>query len=170
MMFHADLLALKNFFKTSMKVVLLKDVKNLGRAGEIKKVAPGYARNFLIPQGLAQLATRAVIIKAKARAEMREKEKQKKEALAKETLKKLKGLKIAIQAKTSEEGKLFGSVGAKEIARALQAKRLEVMPNQIRLEIPIKKVGEYLVSVDLGYGQKGKIKLEVKALRRKASK
>ena len=106
-----------------MKVILLKNVDKVGRAGETKEVAEGYARNFLIPKGLAQLATDGAVTKVEAeKREAAEKivnEQKKLKRLAKE----ISGMEIKIPAKVGEGGKLYGSVGIEEIEVELKKER-----------------------------------------------
>lgn len=132
-----------------MKVLLLKDVYKLGRAGEVKKVADGYGRNYLIPQGLAVLATPGALKQAeriRAQAEIRR-------ARLNEELKELaqaiSGLTLFFQARAGETGKLYGSITPQDIATAIQEKtRYEIRRQQIEMQ-PIRKLGEYTVRVRL---------------------
>ncbi len=132
-----------------MKVLLLKDVYKLGRAGEVKKVADGYGRNYLIPQGLAVLATPGALKQAeriRAQAEIRR-------ARLNEELKELaqaiSGLTLVFQARAGEAGKLYGSITPQDIATAIQEKtRYEIRRQQIEMQ-PIRKLGEYTVRVRL---------------------
>ncbi len=132
-----------------MKVLLLKDVYKLGRAGEVKKVADGYGRNYLIPQGLAVLATPGALKQAeriRAQAEIRR-------ARLNEELKELaqaiNGLTLIFQARAGETGKLYGSITPQDIATAIQEKtRYEIRRQQIEMQ-PIRKLGEYIVRLRL---------------------
>lgn len=132
-----------------MKVLLIKDVYKLGRAGDVKKVANGYGRNFLIPQGFAVLATPRALkqieqIKSKADAQ--------REVLNKEmsgVAEKLAGLKLFFAAKAGETGKLYGSITTQMISEAIQEKLgLEVPRRQIDTQ-PLRTLGEHKVSVRL---------------------
>lgn len=132
-----------------MKVLLIKDVYNLGRAGEVKKVADGYGRNFLIPQGLAVLATPGAlrqVERIRAQAEVRR-------AALNEELKDLAaqidGLTLTFAAKAGETGKLYGSVTPQDVATALQEQtRYEIKRHQIDMQ-PIRELGEFSVHVRL---------------------
>lgn len=132
-----------------MKVILKEDVKNLGRMGETVSVKPGYARNFLLPKGLAMEAT----IKNQQLAEELKKQvslkliKQKEDAQA--AVQRLSGVALEIKAKTGEEGKLFGSVTSMNIEEGLKAQGIEIDRKKILLEEPIKKTGEYEVQIKL---------------------
>jgi large subunit ribosomal protein L9 len=133
-----------------MNVILLESVDNLGSIGDLVKVKPGYARNFLLPQGKAALAT-PENMKAieKRRAEL---EKMAAEELAKarERARAFDNLEVVIQANAGTEGKLFGSVGPVDIVEALAAIQVEVERAEIRMpEGPIQEVGEFTIGVHL---------------------
>jgi large subunit ribosomal protein L9 len=132
-----------------MKVLLIKDVYKLGRAGEVKKVADGYGRNFLIPQGLAVLATPGAlrqVEKIRSQAEIR------RAALneeLKELAERISGVTLTFAAKAGETGKLYGSITTQDVATALQEKtRYEVKRQQIDMQ-PIRNLGEYTAHVRL---------------------
>jgi len=132
-----------------MKVMLIKDVYKLGRAGDIKKVADGYGRNFLIPQGLAVLATPGAlkqVERIKKQAEIRRAEQNKElEGLAGQ----IAGVVLTFAAKAGETGKLYGSITTQNVADALQEKtRYEVKRHQIELQ-PIRNLGEFTAAVRL---------------------
>lgn len=146
-----------------MKVILLKNVDKLGRSGEIKEVAEGYGRNFLIVRGLARLATAGAVseveTRAKAAVEKAAHEQKKIKKLAKE----LSGVEIKIAAKVGEGGKLYGSVGVEEIAIELKRKDFEVDEDQIKLDKPIKDVGGHEIVVKLGEGLEAKVHVRITA-------
>lgn len=132
-----------------MKVILKTTVDNLGRAGEVKEVKPGYARNFLLPRRLAEAATPAAL-------KYWEKGKEKRQALvqseikaAKELAEKLAGVNLSFSVPASEEGKLFGSVGKSDVLTSLKAAGYEVPKNSVRLDAAIKTTGEHEVSLRL---------------------
>jgi large subunit ribosomal protein L9 len=132
-----------------MKVMLIKDVYKLGRAGDIKKVADGYGRNFLVPQGLAVLATPGAlkqVERIKKQAEIRRAEQNKElEGLAGQ----IAGVVLTFAAKAGETGKLYGSITTQNVADALQEKtRYEVKRHQIELQ-PIRNLGEFTAAVRL---------------------
>jgi len=132
-----------------MKVMLTKDVYKLGRAGDVKKVADGYGRNFLIPQGLAVLATPGAlkqVERIKAQAEIRRAEQNKElQGLADE----ISGVVLTFAAKAGETDKLYGSITTQNVADALQEKiRYEVKRHQIDMQ-PIRMLGEYIAPVRL---------------------
>ena len=133
-----------------MQVILLERVQNLGELGDSVKVRPGYARNFLIPQGRAVIATSANVAEFEAkRAEL---ERQEAEALAavQARAEALEGTEITIGRKTGEEGKLFGSVGPQDVVDALTAVGLEVGRHEVRLlSDTLRQIGDYEVGVHL---------------------
>jgi len=132
-----------------MEVILREDINNLGSRGEVVKVAPGYARNFLLPKKLAVAATEAnrKIVEQERQAHLRKEAKLKGEA---EDLSKLMtGVSVTIAQKAGENDQLFGSVTAKDVADALTAKNFVVDRRKIHLDDPIKQLGEYKVPVRL---------------------
>lgn len=145
-----------------MKVVLIQDVKNLGKAGDIKEVADGYARNFLIPKGLAVEATSTKAKEVEEKKKSLENQKKKEMAQAESQKAKIDGKVIEIKAKTGENDKLFGAVTPKEIAEAI-AKDLGVNIDKKKVEIaePIKHLGEYDVRIKLYPGIQAAIKVKV---------
>ena len=132
-----------------MEVILREDVPSLGKAGQIVKVKPGYARNFLFPRNLAYEATDAnrkrIAAEQSAHAAKRAAEKGEAEAMAG----RLGALAVVLTAKAGDEGKLFGSIGANDIAAALEKMGHAVDKRRIDLEHPIKAVGEYTVPLKL---------------------
>lgn len=142
-----------------MKIILLKNIDNLGKKGEIKEVAPGFAKNFLIPKKMAILATDGAI---KMTEDMRKKEKIKKAKKSEEAGKLLKAVQeITIKAKTNKEGHLFAGVGTKEISQALsQITKSKIDPNLIQLDKKIKAIGDYKVEIKIGE-KRGELKLKV---------
>lgn len=144
-----------------MRVILLKNVNKLGKAGDIREVAEGYGRNFLIPNGLAKLATSSEIVRLQAMDE----EIAKKVEIAKKKMQKLaknlSGVEIKIPAKVGGGGKLYGSISEDQIATALKRKGFEVEAGQIKLDKPIKAVGGYEIVVKLGGGMETKILVRV---------
>ncbi|SRR5579883_452390 len=132
-----------------MEVILREDIDNLGTRGQVVKVAPGYARNFLLPKRLAVTATDAnkKIVEQERQAHLRKEAKFKSEA---EDLAKLvNGVSITITQKAGENDQLFGSVTSKDIADALAAKNFTIERRKIQLDEPIKQLGEFKVPVKL---------------------
>ena len=145
-----------------MKGILQQDVKGQGKKGQTEEVSDGYARNFLFPKKLAVPATtdnmNAMRIKENARLAQIEREKE----AAKETAKKLEGIKVTIKAKSGNGGKLFGAVTSKEISDALAAQfGITVEKNKIVQSDPIKNYVTYEVKCKLGHEVSGKFTVYV---------
>lgn len=145
-----------------MKVIFNVDVKGQGKKGELKEVSTGYARNYLLPRGLAAEATadnlNAFKLKEKAKAAQIAREK----AQAEEYAKKLSGVQVTIRAKAGANGKLFGAVTSQEISDALKAQfDMDVEKNKIVQAEPIKSYGSYTVKAKLGYEISGNISVLV---------
>lgn len=133
-----------------MQVILLEKIVNLGNLGDLVTVKPGYARNYLVPQGLATVATEANLKRFEERRLELEKASADKLQAAQARAEELAGQTVEIAGRASEEGKLFGSVGVIEISEAFAAKGLEVAKSEIQLpEGPIKLVGDYEVNVSV---------------------
>jgi large subunit ribosomal protein L9 len=132
-----------------MKVLLLKDVYKLGRAGEIKKVADGYGRNFLLPQKLGVLATPGAlkqVEKIRSQAEIRRTEQN---SELKTLADQINGITVVFAAKAGETGKLYGSITTQDVANAIQEKtRFEVKKQQVDMQ-PIRNLGEFTAHVRL---------------------
>ena len=144
-----------------MKVVLLKKVDKVGKAGETKEVAEGYARNFLIPKGLARLATPGFVAKVEAQKQAAAEKAVNEEKRLKKLAKEISGVEIKIAAKVGEGGKLYGSVGIEEIDIELKRAGFEIEKDKIKLEKPIKDVGGHEVMVKLGNGMEAKVLVRV---------
>src|SRR5512145_1262692 len=146
-----------------VKVILREDIARLGDAGEVVSVRPGFARNFLLPQGKAILATEASI---KA-LDHHQRVIAEKVAREKKTLEGEKGrieaLSLEITVQVGEEGKLFGSVTAAQIAELLEAKGVSVDRRKIELAEPIKEVGEHRVPLRLHREVVATLRLNVRA-------
>ena len=130
-----------------MKVILTENIPSLGEIGKVVNVAPGYARNYLLPQGLAQEATgknvRELEHRKRILAQKREKVRQEMLSLAE----KLNQVKISMRRKVSEEDKLYGSVSAMDVASALQEQGFDLPRKDIQLEQPIKQLGTYEIPI-----------------------
>ena len=141
-----------------MKVILKADVRGKGKKGQMIEVAEGYARNFLMPKGLAVLATADAVNtmrlqeKAKAKADAEAK------AAATEIAEKLKGLQVKVVSKGGEGGKLFGAVTGREIAAALKEQHgVDIDSKKLVLDEPIKSFGSYQVKAKLGFEVSGTV-------------
>ena len=132
-----------------MQIVLLKDVKNVGQQGDIKEVASGYARNFLMPSGFAALATKETLKQAEILKKNREVEAQKGKKEFEEAKERIQGKTIVIPATASDEGSLFASVGVSLIADAISEQLKVNLPEKyFQLEESIKKIGQHSVAVE----------------------
>ena len=132
-----------------MKVVLKDDVKNLGKMGQIIDVADGYARNYLVPRGLASEANTKNIKALEHEKRIIEGKAKKVKNSAQELLNKISAMTFTIRAKAGDEGKLFGSVTTMDIAELLHKEGLEIDKKKISLDEPIKRLGSYSVNVKL---------------------
>ena len=133
-----------------MKVVLRSDVSGIGRKGDVREVANGYARNYLLPRGLAFKATPGVEAQAEGMRRARSLKQASELADAKVLAEALSGAPLRIAVRAGKEGKLFGSVGSSDIASAISTQLgLTIERRQIELPEPIKAVGTYQVPVEL---------------------
>ena len=141
-----------------MKVILIKDVENLGKEGEVKEVADGFARNFLFPKDMAEPATDVAIqnaeMKRKKEAETAKLELEVAQKLAEQ----LEGRELYIKVK-EEEGKLFGSVNEKTIAKSFKDEGLSINPENVKLSESIKEMGEYDAQISLDHGLEANIRI-----------
>ena len=145
-----------------MKVIFNQDVKGQGKKGEMKEVSQGYARNYLLPRGLATAATadniNAMKQKEKAKAAQAAREK----AQAEENAKKLGAVQVVIRAKAGGAGKLFGAVTSEAISKAMKEQHgIDIEKNKIVQAEPIKTFGSFTVKAKLGYEVSGTINLLV---------
>jgi len=144
-----------------MKVLLIKDVFKLGRAGDVKRVADGYGRNFLIPQGLAMLATPGAL---KQSEKIRQKAAEQRAILNKEmavVAEHLKGLELSFAARAGETGKLYGSITSQDIVDAIQKKTGYALKRQQLDMQPLRNLGEHIIHVRLTMDLIPEIKIAV---------
>ncbi|MGQ9570491.1 MAG: 50S ribosomal protein L9 [Thermodesulfovibrionales bacterium] len=132
-----------------MKVILKEDIKHLGKMGQIMNVADGYARNYLIPKGLVVEANEKNIRSFEHEKRIIEEKAKKIRNIAHDIALRISSLTITIKSKAGEEGKLFGSITAMDIAEALQKEGIEIDKKKILLDEPIKRLGSYTVNVKL---------------------
>ena len=132
-----------------IEVILREDVKTLGRAGEMVRVKPGYARNYLLPQGLAYEATEGNKKRIAAETRARASREQAGRSEAERVAMTLSAVQLNLSGKAGEEGKLFGSITSQDVADALARQGHTVDKRRIELEHPIKTVGEHAVTVRL---------------------
>jgi large subunit ribosomal protein L9 len=132
-----------------MKVILMTDVPALGHRGETRDVANGYARNFLLPRKLAVPATPANLKNVEHLKRQRAKEEHRALEAAKATATRIDALTLAVTARASEDGRLYGSVSAQDVVEFLEKHQVPVEKRRVQLEEPIKALGEYKVPVRL---------------------
>lgn len=133
----------------AIELILLEDVEDLGNAGDKVNVAPGFARNYLIPRGLAEKMTPGALRQIEARKERIEARRKEEHEKAQALAAKIAETEITISMQAGEDEKLFGSVSAHLIAEALQAEGLEVESRRIKLHEPIKELGVFNVDIKL---------------------
>jgi large subunit ribosomal protein L9 len=141
------------------QAILLEDVEQLGQRGEPVDVSPGYLRNYLIPRKLAAPATPGALEQAQRRQAMLEKAEKTRAEREEQAASLLSKTVLTIYQRAGEDGKLFGSVGAKEIADAIQdARDLRIDRRKIRLEQPIREIGTHMVEIELADGAIASVK------------
>ena len=144
-----------------IELLLVQPVEHLGKQGDVVEVRPGYANNYLLPQGLATVASehhKRMVDKHRARlAEIQKARVAGLRAMADE----LAQQSITIEANANDEGHLYGSVGAPEIVAGLKASNITITPDQVRLEGPLRELGLYTVKVHLGQEVDGELKVWV---------
>lgn len=146
-----------------VKIILREDVHGLGHAGAVVAVRPGYARNFLLPEGKAILATESSVNELEHHQRVIA-DKVARELKSHQALKsRLEGLKLAISTQVGEEGKLFGSVTAREIADLIAAQGVEIDRRTIQLAEPIRDAGAHTIAIKLHRDVVAQVKLEVTA-------
>lgn len=147
-----------------MKVILLQDVKSVGKKGQVIEASDGYARNFLIPKKLAVVADNANMNELKTKQEANKYKRDMSLASAKELSEKMKNFELVFKIKAGENGKIFGSITSKDIADELNKKYfVEVDKKKILLEDAIKNLGVYNIDIKLFEGVTGKLKVTVLA-------
>jgi large subunit ribosomal protein L9 len=146
------------------QAILLKDVEALGERGDIVDVSPGYLRNFLLPRKLAHSATPASIAEAKRRMEAAEQAARDASERAQENAALLSRTVLTISSAAGEDGRLFGSVTAQDVADAIrQARDLKIDRRKIQLDDPIRTTGTHMVTVEVHDGVTASIKTIVTA-------
>ena len=143
-----------------MKIILLQDVAKIGKKFEIKEIADGFALNFLLPKKLAKLATAQVIKEIEAEKKKFEETRKIAEEKLWQGIQKIKDAPLEIKVKATETGKLFAGIDALEIAEAIKTQtEVDVDAESLKLEKPIKEVGEYKIKIEIG---EKKIDLDLK--------
>ena len=153
-----------------MKIILLEDIEKLGKRGDLKETNKGYARNFLIPKNLAVLATESEVEKLEEQKELEAQEAEEELLRYQEIAEQMDGLELEIPVKISEEDKLFGAITPVLIVEKLKERGFEIDKNQIKLEEPIKELGEREVMIDLPHNLEVGIKIIVLEEKKKEKK
>ncbi len=146
-----------------MKVILKRDVKGLGREGDLKEVKDGYARNHLLPTGAAAVADKGALANWERHREQREERDRSAKAAVEATAEKLRELRIEIPVKAGERGRLFGAVTSHQVADAIAKAGVELDRHALHLREPIKALGDYRIDVRLMPGVEATVQLSVVA-------
>jgi large subunit ribosomal protein L9 len=147
-----------------MKVILLKDVKDLGPADTVKDISDGFARNFLIPKGTAVIADKGSLKALEARLKVKAEELEEHRGALKDTASKINGVEVSIQVDVGENGKLFGSVTHQDIAQKIyESLGIEVDKKKIVLDQPIKTTGSFEIPVKFAPDIIASVKVNVAA-------
>ncbi len=148
-----------------MKVLLIKDVKGLGSAGNICEVKDGYGRNFLIAKGLAEFADNAAINRYKAQEKKRKEDEEKLIAKLNELAKKVQNITLIIHKKVGANGSLYGAITKEEIAQGFkESHNIEIDKRSLELKKPIKSTGIYEIDLKLGFGIHTTCKVDIEAI------
>jgi len=144
-----------------MQVILLQDIKNLGKKFDVRNVSDGYARNFLLPKKLAEIATEEAIKKLEKKKAAEEKKLRELKILTEELAEKLSGQEFHFYPQITKKGELFGSIKKEDIKKAIKDKFEEVkkLNLEVELERPLKEAREYEIAIHLGHGIKTKIRV-----------
>jgi len=142
-----------------MRVILLQDIENVGKKYDIKDVKNGYARNFLLPKGLAKLATRKTLKWLELQKEIEAKKAEEELKRFQEIASAIDGQEIIIPVKIGEENQLFESITSQKIAEKLKESGFDIKKNQIDLPEPIKEVGEFPIKIHLEHNLEAEIKV-----------
>jgi len=146
----------------NVQVVLTEDLPNVGKSGELVRVRPGFARNFLVPRGLAAMATRNNVARIEHEKKVALARAAKARKAAEELASKMSGCRLAIAAQVGEEDKLYGSITSRDIEEALAGRGFEVDRRKIVME-PIKELGSHKVSVKIASGVDAEVTVDVLA-------
>lgn len=145
-----------------MKVILLKDVKSVGKKYEVKTVSDGYARNFLFPQNLAKMASNKEVSRIEGLKKAEEIKMKKTKEETEKMAKKIEDTELIIKLKVGEKDELFESVTTKKIAEKMKDKDIEINKEQIELKSPIKTLGDFEINIKLPFEVSAKLKLKIK--------
>jgi large subunit ribosomal protein L9 len=144
-----------------MKVILLSDIKNVGRKNEIKNVSDGYGRNFLLKQNLAKIATEKDVAMLERLKESEKNKKEKEQEKAKEVAQKIEKAKLKIKMKVGEKGELFESVNVLKVIELLKKEGFDIDKEEVVLEKPIKELGSFKINIKLKGGVEAVANIEI---------
>jgi large subunit ribosomal protein L9 len=145
-----------------MKIILIKDVKGIGKAGQMAEVSDGHARNLLLPKGFAKEATEHNVNALERKKKEDADKKQNDIESAKIVQEKIKEMQVTIVTKAGDGGKLFGAITSKDISDALSSQhKIEIDKKKFVLESPIKHIGEYTIDIKLYQGVVGKLRVQI---------
>ena len=142
-----------------MKIILIKDVEKLGKKYEIKEVSSGYARNYLIPKGLAIQASEKLLKWAESQREIEEKKAEEKLKKVSSVVSEIDGLEIEIPVKVGKEKQLFEKVNQQKISESLKKLGFEIKKSQIELEKPLEELGEFPVKIKFEHNLEAEVKI-----------
>ncbi len=142
-----------------MKIILIKDVEKLGKRYEVKEVASGHARNYLIPRGLAIQASRKLLKWAESQREVEEKKAEEKLKKVSDIVSEIDGLEIEIPVKIGKEDQLFEKVSQQKILESLKELGFKVKKSQIELEKPLEEIGEFPVKIKFDHNLEAEVKI-----------
>ena len=146
-----------------MKVILKRDVKGLGREGDLKEVKGGYARNFLLPTGAGVVADKGAVANWERHRDQREERDRSARSEAEATAERLRELRLEVPVKAGERGRLFGAVTGHQIADLIHAEGIELDRHALHLREPIKALGDYKIDVRLMPGVEATVSVSVVA-------
>ncbi len=147
-----------------MKVILLRDVKGTGTKGEIKDVADGYARNFLIKQGLAQPASKHVVAAVEADIAVNQKANELDLKRTQEAVAKLEGQEVAIEENMNEAGHMYAALSGEAVAAAVKKQlKVNLDPKQAMFDTPIKESGEHRINIEFPHGLEAELTINLSA-------
>lgn len=145
-----------------MKVILIKDVKGTGKKGDVKSVADGFARNFLLKQGLAKPTSDAAVVELQATEERHRKKEEQELVRSQKAASKIDGKEVEIFQKTNANGTLYAALGAEAVAKAIRSQlKISITPSQVAWKHPIKSTGEHRVTIEFGHGIEAEISVLV---------
>jgi len=144
-----------------VKVILAQDVPSLGKAGTLVEVKEGYARNYLLPRGLAVEATEGALRAFREQQEAMRRRAERERARIRQLAQALEQASVVVRTRAGEGGRLYGSVTAEMIAQVLREQGFDLSRKQIELSEPIKAVGTYEVRVHLGHGERATVRVRV---------